>query len=96
MKDGDNYYCSTSTALLPAVAAFNKKLLDLALAMTIVSLASKGLERNQSLLRLEQEVIQVFLITLSIILKFFAIFSFFYFCSYLSLFDAKALKSMPK
>ena len=38
MKDGDNYIIALPlTALLPAVAAFNKKLLDLALAMTIVS-----------------------------------------------------------
>ena len=37
MKDGDNYIIALLlTALLPAVAAFNKKLLDLALVMTIV------------------------------------------------------------
>ena len=38
LKDGDNYIIALPlTALLPAVAEFNKKLLDLALAMTIVS-----------------------------------------------------------
>ena len=38
MKDGDNYIIALPlTAFLPAVAAFNKKLLDLALAITIVS-----------------------------------------------------------
>ena len=38
MKDGDNYIIALPvTAFLPAVAAFNKKLLDLELAMTIVS-----------------------------------------------------------
>ena len=41
MKDGDNDIIALPvTAFLPAVAAFNKKLLDLALALTIVSLAS--------------------------------------------------------
>ena len=38
MKDGDNYIIALPViAFLPAVAAFNKKLLDLELAMTIVS-----------------------------------------------------------
>ena len=38
MKDGDNDIIALPlTALLPAVAAFNKKLLDLALVMAIVS-----------------------------------------------------------
>ena len=38
MKDGDNYIIALPvTAFLPAVAAFNKNLLDLELAMTSVS-----------------------------------------------------------